>query len=346
MKTSTHPHLPRPIGPFLALALLSSAPLTRADDITANNLTIQQSAFFGNIFSDLEGTIASEGLRIDASQASAEVYHSSTIPGYYQDNWVTIEDYGYVEYGHWETPQTWDVVGSEWVPPIVDENGMEVSPGYWQPVYGWVTTGSPYWMIDGSTWGVTGTHQENLQIWVPEQTNTWTTTEYGVPRVRFNATRSDTNFVFRVPSPGSGPDGMRDVFVVWEGGVTVPSIDPARVSVLQGDAIQHTVTESSGSTSTRTTAEAVTQTSYASYTDASGAHQDTSASELRPSLLKFTRTETLDGTSDVAQTQIAAKSASFAGVVDVNGNLKVKGAVLIAPQGDLLMGAYTNGPQP
>jgi hypothetical protein len=329
---------------LLAVALAAFHPSSRADDITVNNLTIQQSAFFGSVFTDNAATMSSEGLRIDTAQDVAETYHTSTIPGYNQDNWVTVEDYGYVEYGHWETPQMWDIVGQEWIPPVLDENGIEIAPGYYQSVYGWVSTGSPYWVSDGSTWGVIGTHQENQPVWVPEQTNSWTETVVGVPRVRFNATRSDTNFVFRVP--GNGPEGMKDVFVVWEGGVSVPNADPSRMTVLQADAIQHTFMEAAGSTTTRTTAEVMTQSSSVAYTEGASVHQDTSESELRPALLKFTRTENVDGNTSVAQTQIAAKSASFAGVVDVNGNLKVKGAVLIAPQGDLLMGTYTNGPQP
>jgi hypothetical protein len=193
---------------------------------------------------------------------------------------------------------------------------------------------------------VIGTHQENQPYWTEGETNTWTSTEYGVPRVRFNATRSDTNFVFRVPSPGSGDDNMKDVFVVWEGGITVPYSDASRTTVLLGDAIQHTLSEAGGSSTTRMSAEVTALTATAAYTDGNGNHVDTSESELRPALLKFTRRESVNGTATVAQTQIAAKSASFAGVVQVNGNLKVQGTALIAPQGDLLMGAYTNGPQP
>jgi hypothetical protein len=329
-----------------ALAALTDTTATAQSDLNGNNLTILQSAYFGSIFTDTAATTTAEGLRLDASQDVAENYHSSTTPGYWQENWVTVEDYGDVTYGHWEAEVIYQIVGYNYIDPVYDSEGNIITEGYTQDVWDYVSTGNTIWVVDGTTWGVTGTHQENQPVWVNEVTNTWTETVAGVPRVRFNATRSDTNFVFRVPSPGSGTDDMKDVFVVWQGGITVPYSDASRTSVLMGDAIQHTLAETGGSTTTRMSAEVTALTATAAYTDADGAHVDTSESELRPSLLKFTRTESVDGAATVAQTQIAAKSASFAGVVEVNGNLKVQGAALIAPQGDLLMGAYTNGPQP
>jgi len=331
------------------LAVLWPPARLRADDIAADNITIQQAALFGMVYTDTSATTLAEGLRIDASQDTAEVYHTSTTPGYFDDNWVTIEEFGEVEIGHWEYTTEYQIVGYDKIPATYDEDGNIITPESYEPRWDDVVTGST-WVSEGTTWGVTGTHQENQPVWRDEQTNSWTeTTAGGTPRVRFNATRSDTNFTFRVPSPGT-PDGMKDILVVWEGGLTLPNIDTSRTSVFTSGSLQQSWWRSVSNTylvsTSNVRAESITQRSTASYSAAGAAHLDTSENEARPEYLRLTRTENVNGTSTVAQTQIAAKSATFAGVVEVSGNLKVQGALLVQPQGDLLMGAYTNGPQP
>ena len=71
-----------------------------------------------------------------------------------------------------------------------------------------------------------------------------------------------------------------------------------------------------------------------------------SKTEVRPEMLRLTRTETASGTTTIGQTQIAARSASFAGVVTVQGDLKVQGVLRVAAHGDISMGEFTNGPMP
>ena len=65
--------------------------------------------------------------------------------------------------------------------------------------------------------------------------------------------------------------------------------------------------------------------------------------EARPELVRLTRR---DGDGTLGQTQIAAKSAAFGGVVEVAGDLMVQGALRVPQRGDISMGEFTNGPQP
>ena len=337
-----------------ALAVVSLAPCAllqaQEPDFTAGNLTVQQQAYFGSIYTDIEATNIAEGLRLDASQDTAEVYRSSTTPGYWQDNWVTVEDWGWIETGHWENTTEWQIVGYDTIPATYDENGNVITPETQEPRWDWVITSST-WVVDSSTWSVTGTHQENQQIWQEEQTNSWTeTTSGGTPRVRFNATRSDTNFAFRVPAPGYGSDNMKDILVLWEGGLTLPNVDPYRTSVFTSGALQQNwfqqLSNGSRQNYSNARAESTTLTTIDTWTDSGGYYNDTTENESRPEFVRLTRTENTNGVSTVAQTQIAAKSASFAGVVEIAGDAKVQGKLLIAPQGDLTMGPYTAGPQP
>lgn len=322
-----------------------------ADDISADNITIQQAALFGSVFTNAEATASVEGLRIDTSQATAEVYRTSITPGYYNETYVTVEDWGWVTTGggHTEYITEWQIVGYDTIPATYDENNIEITPESYEPRYDWVITGS-YWLTDPSVWAVTGTHQEYQQTWVPEQINSWTeTTSGGVPRVRFNATRSDTNFVFRVPSP-SGPEGMKDILVLWEGGMSLPNDDPARTNVLTAGSLQQSwVQASSGynqQTSSNIRAEVSTLTTNVQRLEAGVWHYESSENESRPESLRLTRTENSNSGQTVAQTQISANSAKFAGSMEVAGDAKVSGALLIQPRGDLTMGIYTSGPQP
>lgn len=347
----------------LALRYLSSAAaaficggaahLARADDVNATNISIQQAALFGTIYSDATATATSEGLRIDTSQGQAEVYKTSITPAHYEDLPVTVEDWGWVSGGgYYQNDTSYQQTGWDYVPPIYDNDNNVITPENWIPHFEWVITNT-YWVANPDTWAVVGSHTETQPVWVSDVTNTWTElTSGGVPRVRFNATRSDSNFVFRVPSP-NGSDGMKDVLVAWEGGVTVPNADPTRTSVLGSDGLQQSWVQATNQTNgfSKTTVSSVRPEMMQQTTTFNGVidgvwHLDTSVNETRPEFIRLTRTENVAGTSSVAQTQIAAKSANFAGVVEIAGDLKAAGAILVRPSGDLTMGVYTHGPQP
>lgn len=355
-ETQTQPSTPMktpmihrsPLAP-LTLVLLFLAANAGAQDVTASNLTVQQAALFGTIYTDPYATTTAEALRIDTDQGFADVYRTSTTPGYYQDELVTVEDYGWVDNGYWEYTTQYELVGYDTIPATYDEEGNEITPESQVERWDYVTRATNW--VYSPMWAVVGSHQETQQVWMPEQTNTWVeTTNGGTPRVRFNGTRSDTNFAFRVPSPTS-PDGMKDILVLWEGGMTLPGTDPARSIALTGDSLQQGWVHSTGNGSTEQTtsalrAESLTHTTNASRTTNGVQHFDKSENESRPESIRLTRTETVNGTSTVAQTQIAAKSATFAGVVVVGGDVNVGGVIRVRPAGDLSMGAYTSGPQP
>lgn len=108
-----------------------------AADFTANNLTVSQDATiagasgFGTVYTGV-GTAATSslGYRFSVTQSTeevpVEVTQSSWVEGYYQDQTVTVEDYGTISAGYWESMYTYQVVGYEWLPPVYDEFGFPI----------------------------------------------------------------------------------------------------------------------------------------------------------------------------------------------------------------------------
>lgn len=334
--------------------LFLSIATSYADSITADSLTVNEGATFGNVYTGLTASDGiSAGLSIAIVQPSAdvpqEITHTSVVEGHNEWQWVTVEDYGSIENGgHYVATYTWMVIGQEWVMPVLDEFGVEITPGYYQDVWGDFPTGQD-WVTD-YTWGITGSHQDYTEVWIPETTDTWTetvyNTEYGASRIEFSAARSDANFVWRMPST-TNPGEFKDIMVVWDGGLRIPSADPNRMMALSSDHLTQSITSGdengASTTHTRVAADEIKAVTVTAYTD--GAELELT-NEIKPNYLRVTQEDRLDGTSTAVQTQIGAGSATFGGQVQVNGNLAIQGVVRVHPAGDLDMGPFTAGPQP
>lgn len=342
-----NPLFQRFFTPGLLLGFFVSSPVwaeSFSDIDVSNNATIAGAAFFGSIQVDSLGNSLSHGMALNVSQTTEEVVSGYIIPAHYDDNWVTVEDWGWVEVGGYWSPQySWQVVGQDYFPPVYDEFGNVIEPEHWEDRYGNVYIGD-IWFPGNQTWEITGTHQENQQIWVPDETQTYTELRYNAPVIHQRATRSDANWVWEVPD---GNGGAREVMRLWDGGLGLADASSGLGMTLSPSALYYTRSGTvPGAEASTTTAQIGAEVTTYTTTSNGGGLWAQSKSEVRPELMRLTRTETTGGTMTVGQTQIAAKSASFGGVVTVQGDLKVQGVLRVAQRGDIDMGEFANGPQP
>lgn len=313
-----------------------------SDIDVSNQATIGAAIDLGTVQLGQTAGSTSYGVRMAVSQQAEEVMQSYTIPGYNQDNWVTVEDWGWVDVpGYWSPQYTWGIVGEDYFPPVYDETGVEIAAGYWVPRYGDIYTGD-MWVSSSSTWGITGTHQENNPTWVPDELASYSEMRYDAPVIHQSASRSDSNWVWEVPDNA----GLRKVMRLWDGGLALPLPNGDVRMTLSPTSLFYTSSQSApNGTDTldkvnQMNADGMTQTATVA------AAGEESKMEARPELIRLTRTETDGSTTTIGQTQIAAKSAAFGGVVEVAGDLKVQGALRVPQRGDISMGEFTNGPQP
>lgn len=336
MKT---PHLSLFTLGFFSSILALTAPTATAqssfsDIDVSNDASIGSALRIGQVQLGSTAGSTSHGVRLSVSQGAQEnVWQSVITPGYYQDNFVSVEDYGDIWTPGYNQPQyEWGIVSYNYFPATYDENGVEITAEYYEPVYGNVYTGD-IWIEGYNTWGVIGTHQENQQIWIPETTQSYSEWVYDAPIIHSSATRSDANWVWDVPT---GDGNTRTVLRLWDGGMALPDASGATNMTLSPTGLQYVLPGGS---------------QYATYAAGSAEWHSNSATvqekaEQRPELIRFTRSETANGTTTSSQTQISARSASFGGVVEVTGDLKVIGTLRVPKRGDISMGEFTNGPQP
>lgn len=261
------------------------------------------------------------------------------VPAHYQDNWVTVEDLGWnPDAGQWQQQYEWQVVSSEYYPPIFDESGIMLFDGYYDYHYDWVYTGET-WVVTGA-YEVIGTHSENQPVWVDDSYEPFQDVAYSAPVIHQKASRSDANWTWEVPTEGGG---TKVALRLWNGGLSLPRLDGNIGMSLTPGALIYTL----GNTTTQVGAGVTT---YVTQVTEGGTAAE-SKNEVRPELVRLTRTETTSGTTTTGMTQIAAKSASFGGVVTVQGNLQaqgnlqVQGVLRIAAGGDLSMGEFTTSPE-
>lgn len=341
-----NPLLQRFLTPSLLLGLLASSPVlaeSYTDIEVSNNSTIAGAAFFGSIQVDPMGNSLSHGMALNVSQTTEEVWSSYIIPSHYVDKWVTVEDWGWIDVGGYWSPQySWQVVGQDYFPPVYDEFSNIIEPERWEDRYDNVYIGDT-WFAGNQMWEIIGTHQENQQMWVSEVTQTYSELRYNAPVIHQRATRSDSNWVWEVPD---GNGGTREVLRLWDGGLALADAGGMSMT-LSPTALYYTRNGTvAGASSSNTTAQVGAEVTTYITTSNGGGLWAQSKTELRPELVRLTRTEATGGTTTIGQTQIAAKSASFGGVVTVQGNLKVQGVLRVAQHGDLSMGEFTNGPTP
>lgn len=339
---------------LIASALLRSPLDLLSADLTADHLTIQASATiagpasFGTVHYGLQSSphASSSAFKVSVAQANTEVTVPFTVEGHYEDGYTTVEDYGWIKSGRWQAQHSQQEVGTITISPVFDETGNRIEPERSEPIYGDDYLGDSW--VDSNYWGIIGTHSEPGQVWVAPHQSSYTDYAQGVPKIQFTAARSDTNWAWQVPSD-SGV--AKDILVLWDGGLRLPSRDDNRMMALLTDSLtQSYQTPWDGNqekleTSELRVNEFKTFTQVRSETS-NGKSTEKSTSQLRSESIQFTREEQISGTASTVQTQIAAKSAHFGGVVQVEGDVKVRGVLRVRPAGDLDMGSYTSGPQP
>jgi hypothetical protein len=265
MHLSMKPLRNRIIAPGLLLGLLASGSAwaeSFADVDVSNNATIAGAAFFGSIQVDQTGNSLSHGMALNVSQTTEEVVSGYIVPAHYVDNWVTVEDWGWVESGGYWSPQySWQWVGQDYFPPVYDEFGNVIEPERWESRYDNVYIGD-VWVSGEQVWGITGTHQENQQMWVPDETQSYTEMRYNAPVIHQRATRSDANWVWEVPD---GNGGAREVMRLWDGGLGLADVSSGLGMTLSPSALYYTrdntvAGASSSNTSAQVGAEVTTYT--------------------------------------------------------------------------------------
>lgn len=339
------------LGLVLSFTALAStqAQSSFTDIDVSNDATIAGAAFFGNIqLGNYEGLGmgTAHGMSLHVTQASTqEVFSSYTQPGYWMDNWVTVDIWDFVqEAGHYEPQYEWGIEGYDHFPEVVDLDGNVTQPESWEPRYGNIYVGDTW--VDGAVvWGIAGTTTENQATWVEEQTMTYSELRYDAPVIHETATRSDANWVWDIPD---GDGGVRNVMRVWDGGLALHetsgnvnmALTPTSLVYIRNGTV-------AGASSSNTNANIDAQaTTYITTSTTTGV-QTTKTGEYAPASLRLTHQQSGGGVATTTdQTQITAKSASFGGVVTVQGDLKVQGALRVLPRGDISMGEFASGPQP
>lgn len=330
------------------LIVASQATALFGNNLSVDNLTINASATFGTIYSGTQSSPIPTGqaFTVSVSQDFQEIQVPYTIEGYYQDGYIMVDDYGMINSGYWEAQYTYGIVSGQSYGPYYDSEGNITTPEYNDYQYGYMYTGDTW--VNNSYWGVIGTHSEPGQVWVPPTESTYTDWQYGVPKIQFTAARSDTNWAWQVPSQNGG---VKDILLLWDGGLRLPSSDSNRMMALMPDSFTQSYQQPWDGTSERfdsseVRAQEIKKTTHLRYDTDLGQMNHITTSTFKSDALSLTSEEQVDGSSATIQTQISAKSATFGGVVHVQGDMKVSGALRVQPAGDLCMGEYINGPQP
>jgi hypothetical protein len=360
MRTSSRTPAPGPKSRCKALPVLCASLLlaghgiVRAEQTIYDSLTVQQGL---SILQDtsLYGATTSFGrltdnpqmpvFQLGLSQDEWEYTQSNVIrPGYNSYQTIVVEDYGWMDTGYWQPNFDWVTV-DEYYPPVYDTDGNVVSEGYSNSRQDWQQVGQTW--IPTQVYGVTGTHTETQETWVPDEVENVTMTGYGAAHVKFNASRSDTNYDFNFPSSYGG-GSMWKAMTIYSGGITMNSEDGWGSLALTPRSFSQWGYGANGAYATAlATAEQTQHYSWqSSVLTPAGWVSAGSNSYLRADALQFSRTEYSAAGTTTAQTQIAARSAQFGGAVTVEGNLNVKGRLRVLPAGDLEMGAFHKGTRP
>lgn len=312
------------------------------------NAAFAYTTSFGTLYTGLQSSPTPTGraFTVSVSQGFQEVQVPYTIAGYYQDSFITVEDYGLVSNSHWEAQYTWGIVSGQSYGPYYDQDGNITTPEYNDYQYGYIYTGDVW--VDSSYWGVIGSHTEPGQVWVDEQQATYTDYQFGVPKIQFTAARSDANWAWQVP----GPEGsLKDIMLLWDGGLRIPSSDSNRMMALMSDSLTQSYQRPWDGTqasveSSEVKSGGIKVVSVILHDTAANGWSEERKAQMQSGSLQISHEEKTGGNSTVVQTQIAADNASFGGVVQVAGDLRVQGVIRVRPSGDLSMGTFINGPQP
>lgn len=340
-----------PLRLFTAAFLgFSSGALHAQSELSAEHLTIQQSARFGTLIDETGGP----GFTMDVLQTQYEtettviVYPPPVETEEYQEIWDWV-DMGY-ENEVWGTQQV-----EYYQEPTYDEYGNVLDSGgsYW--------VDEPYvmyteWMAD-LQWAVTG--HGNVTVWVEQEPfeEVQYITNFDHPVVRFTGSRSNTEWLWRNPA---SPGYHRPLMKLGTAGLSFPPPYEEggydRMSLLNYYQVLY-----SKSNQTEDDAQRVSQGSRVTeqgvtvwYDEAGSPGSETRlqnpvwSTEVRvkPNTLEIQRKQPASEGQASVITAVSADFATFGGGASFAREVSFHGAVRIQPRGDLTMGAFTEGPQP
>lgn len=311
-----------------------------AGSITAQNLTIAQSAQFGTVLTGMQSDyIQMSGYTFNVAQPTesnmTEVMISGWVDGHYESQYVNEDVYDWVSGGYYRDVYTYGVISQEWVSPVYDEYGTEIVSGYYQDVYGDVWSGQEW--VEEPYWGVVGTNSFMQEVWVDGYPTTWSEYVddpiYGAPRLQFDASRSDANWVWRNPS-SDGSGQHRDIMILWDGGLRIPGSNPNKMMTLSSESLiqsnQIQGTNAATTTHSSVKAESVGVTSNNVTNTQGGQIKIDESSTLTPKGLKvFEKTQEF-GSSLYKETIITPTASSFGGSVQIQGALNILGGINLA----------------
>lgn len=362
---------------FISLQGVTS-PSVNAESISADTLTIANSAHFGGIasFGYADGGLQGSGFTLDVFSGVVTIERENVTPGYWtnstswEDEWgwidgqtqiIWVEEYGPIT--EWVLVEDYgDVTYQVWVNEEYDEYGNLMSGGYYEDQTTSGVVGSHYEEVQ--SWGVVGGHYEETssepvyaiigsheiisQTWVEEERNSYTETVIGIPIIRFTGQTDNSVWSWR----NLGTELMQ----LSPAGITLPK--PNDTSGLNHAILTSTTFEQSYTYSD----DEGNGSNYVSYgvkmkKDGIEAWSDVGAGShvgssqmlhLKSSEIVIQDMQPDIETSSVANrtTRIAVSSSQFGGSVSVRGDLEVHGTLRVPESGDISMGPFRNGPPP
>ena len=224
-----------------------------------------------------------------------------------------------------------------------------VTPGYWQEEWGDVYAGDE-WVSSGQEWQVINSYTSYEEVWHDDYTQTEEVeyTGFERPKIKLAATRTDANWVWQVPDVDHNDSSLRDIFVLFDGGVKIPSRDANVNMALLSDNLTYSRavsgTDFNATKSSKSSATEVVMKTAQVFNDSTKMDDEAS---LEAQKLTFTYAYTNAQNQTVTkQTQISATGASLNGLVTMKGNVNVEGVMRVEPAGNLSMAGFEEGPRP
>lgn len=349
---------------LIVIAAFSGVEQIHATDTTVTNLTITESMAVGVIHIN-EGinNYQVPGFRVRVTQDSTNEIYTNTIhyPAYTVTESTVHDMYGEISQGYYQDTYAWDKIREYWVDDVYADYGyydgegtwipnlQVVTPGHWESEFGYVVNGQE-WVHQGYEWGVTGSYTTYEDIYHPATTTTEEVEyeSFDRPKIKLSATRSDANWVWQVPHANGNQDNMRDIMVLFDGGLKIPSVSPDVGMSLLAD----NLTYSRSTTGTDFTLANVTQSTPEKFkVSAEQSFNDSSkmkdVASLEAQKISFTYSYTNQQNQTVTkQTQVGAEASYFSGLVTMKNNVNVEGVVRVLPAGNMSMGDFDDGPTP
>lgn len=360
------------------IAWLSSTASAEANNISAETLTIANSAHFGGVasFGYADGAVSGTGFTMDVFSGVTTVEREDVTPGHWtysttwEDEWgwldgqtqiVWVEEYGEIIEWVW-VEEYGDVQVEIWVSEEYDGDGNLIGGGYYnyetfsgvigghyEEVPGWGVVGGHYEETTSeSVYAIVGSHEVVSQIWVDEERNSYTETVIGVPVIRFTAQTDDS--VWRWKNLG------KNLMELSPAGISLPKPNDHtgyHHAILTSTTFEQSYTypDNAGNGSDyRSYGVKMKKDGIEGWSEVGeGAYVSSAqAFYVKPSEIIIKDMQPDPETNSIANrtTRISVSSSQFGGSVAVHGDLHVGGVLRVPESGDISMGQFRQGPPP